>query len=193
MFRAHVLIIRSKLHYTSSGIITPIGCRLVHRLYVVELCHAEYVTTYRLKHSCSDTSECRRDGRGGSGLHTTSVRRSGGWPGAWLNCRGFCHSVHQTRLSIDLLCWRQLRSVAILRTTLSALYLTFSSCRDGAKVLICGQRCLKRFHHCGPNPLSRTLIPFYCIKEQFLFYQQYQHCRNFKSCCCCIWNSRQHI
>jgi len=31
MFRAHVLIIRrSKLHYTSSGIITPIGGRLVH-------------------------------------------------------------------------------------------------------------------------------------------------------------------
>jgi len=32
MFRAHVLIIRrSKLRYTSSGIITPIGGRLVHR------------------------------------------------------------------------------------------------------------------------------------------------------------------
>jgi len=31
MFRAHVLIIRrSKLHYTDSGIITPIGGRLVH-------------------------------------------------------------------------------------------------------------------------------------------------------------------
>ena len=25
MFRAHLLIIRSKLHYTASGIITPIG------------------------------------------------------------------------------------------------------------------------------------------------------------------------
>ena len=33
MFRAHVLIIRrSKLHYTASGIITPIGDRLLHRL-----------------------------------------------------------------------------------------------------------------------------------------------------------------
>jgi len=33
MFRAHVVIIRrSKLHYTASGIITPIGGRLVHRL-----------------------------------------------------------------------------------------------------------------------------------------------------------------
>jgi len=33
MFRAHVLIIRrSKLHYTASGIVTPIGGRLVHRL-----------------------------------------------------------------------------------------------------------------------------------------------------------------
>ena len=33
MFRAHVLIIRgSKLHYTASGIITPIGGRLVHSL-----------------------------------------------------------------------------------------------------------------------------------------------------------------
>ena len=31
MFRAHVLIIRrSKLHYTASGIITPTGGRLVH-------------------------------------------------------------------------------------------------------------------------------------------------------------------
>jgi hypothetical protein len=31
MFRAHVLIIRrSKLHYTASGIITPIGACLVH-------------------------------------------------------------------------------------------------------------------------------------------------------------------
>jgi len=31
MFRAHVLIIgRSKLHYTASGIITPIGDCLVH-------------------------------------------------------------------------------------------------------------------------------------------------------------------
>jgi len=31
MFRAHVLIIsRSKLYYTASGIITPIGGRLVH-------------------------------------------------------------------------------------------------------------------------------------------------------------------
>ena len=31
MFRAHVLSIRkSKLHYTASGIITPIGGRLVH-------------------------------------------------------------------------------------------------------------------------------------------------------------------
>ena len=33
MLRAHVLIIRrSKLHYTASGIITPIGGRPVHRL-----------------------------------------------------------------------------------------------------------------------------------------------------------------
>jgi len=33
MFRAHVLIIRrSKLHYTASGIITPIGGRLVHEV-----------------------------------------------------------------------------------------------------------------------------------------------------------------
>ena len=33
MVRAHVLIIRrSKLHFTASGIITPIGGRLVHGL-----------------------------------------------------------------------------------------------------------------------------------------------------------------
>jgi len=34
MFRAHVLIIRrSKLHYTASGIITPLGGHLMHRLH----------------------------------------------------------------------------------------------------------------------------------------------------------------
>ena len=44
MFRAHVLIIRrSKLHYTASGIITPIGGRLVHQ-----------TTAYR----CDDTRGC---------------------------------------------------------------------------------------------------------------------------------------
>ena len=33
MFRAHVLVIRrSKLHYTASGIIKPVGGRLVHML-----------------------------------------------------------------------------------------------------------------------------------------------------------------
>ena len=33
MFRAHVLIIRrSKLYYTASGIITPVGGRFVHGL-----------------------------------------------------------------------------------------------------------------------------------------------------------------
>ena len=44
MFRAHVLIIRRpKLHYTASGIITPIGGRLVHLM-----------ATYR----CDDTRGC---------------------------------------------------------------------------------------------------------------------------------------
>jgi len=44
MFRAHVFIIRrSKLHYTASGIITPIGGRPVHE-----------TTTYR----CDDTRGC---------------------------------------------------------------------------------------------------------------------------------------
>jgi len=43
MFRAHVLIVRrSKLHYTASGIITPIGGRLVHK-----------TATYR----CDDTRD----------------------------------------------------------------------------------------------------------------------------------------
>ena len=37
MFRAHVLIIsRSKLHYTASGIITPVGGRLMHETKHVE-------------------------------------------------------------------------------------------------------------------------------------------------------------
>ena len=49
MFRAHVLIIRrSKLQYTASGIITPIGGRLVDRLRVHE------TATYR----CDDTRGC---------------------------------------------------------------------------------------------------------------------------------------
>ena len=39
MFRAHVIIIRgSKLHYTASGIITPVGGRLVH--YTIIFAHA---------------------------------------------------------------------------------------------------------------------------------------------------------
>jgi len=39
MFRALVLIIRrSKLYYTASGIITPVGGRLVHRLREDSLC-----------------------------------------------------------------------------------------------------------------------------------------------------------
>jgi len=46
MFRAHVLITRrSKLHFTASGIITPIGGRLVHRLLL-----------------CSPLSTCAPDG-----------------------------------------------------------------------------------------------------------------------------------
>ena len=44
MFRAHVLIIRrSKLHYTASGIITPIGGRLVHEKAVWS---ADHTATY---------------------------------------------------------------------------------------------------------------------------------------------------
>ena len=38
MFRAHVLISRrSKLHCTASGIITPIGGRLMHKTQLVML------------------------------------------------------------------------------------------------------------------------------------------------------------
>jgi len=39
MFRAHVLIIkRSKLYYTASGIITPIGVMILFRAHVLETC-----------------------------------------------------------------------------------------------------------------------------------------------------------
>ena len=39
MFRAHVLIIsRSKLHYTASGIVTPVGGRHVHRAATYTVC-----------------------------------------------------------------------------------------------------------------------------------------------------------
>ena len=42
MFRAHVLIVRrSKLYYTASGILTPIGGRPVHRLRVLCVGSAE--------------------------------------------------------------------------------------------------------------------------------------------------------
>jgi len=65
MFLAHVLIIRrSKLHYTASGIITPIGGRLVHRLreegsiirelYTVLSQPVHETATYR----CDDTRGC---------------------------------------------------------------------------------------------------------------------------------------
>ena len=58
MFRAHVLIVRrSKLYYTASAIITPIGGRPVHRLR--EDCpllsqHVHGMATYR----CDDTRGC---------------------------------------------------------------------------------------------------------------------------------------
>jgi len=42
MFRAHVLIFRrSKLHYTASGIITPIGGRLVHETATYTKMHGQ--------------------------------------------------------------------------------------------------------------------------------------------------------
>ena len=55
MFRAHVLIIwRSKLHYTTSGIITHIGGRPVHRLRE-DFCQPVHETgTYM----CDDTRGC---------------------------------------------------------------------------------------------------------------------------------------
>ena len=52
MFLAHVLIIRrSKLHYTASGIITRIGGRLVHRLREDSV---HETAAYR----CDDTRGC---------------------------------------------------------------------------------------------------------------------------------------
>jgi len=43
MYRAHVLIIRrSKLYYTASGIITPVGGRPVHCLRVSSLNQCTY-------------------------------------------------------------------------------------------------------------------------------------------------------
>jgi len=57
MFRPHVLIIkRSKLYYTASGIITPIGGRLVHRLIEGSALYqpVHRTTTYR----CDDTRGC---------------------------------------------------------------------------------------------------------------------------------------
>ena len=55
MFRAHVLIIiRWKLHYTASGIITPIGGRLVHRLTADLYQPLHETATYR----CDDTRGC---------------------------------------------------------------------------------------------------------------------------------------
>ena len=54
MFRAQVLIIRrSKLHYTASGIITPIGGRLAHGLRGLSQPLRE-TAIYR----CDDTRDC---------------------------------------------------------------------------------------------------------------------------------------
>ena len=69
MFRAHVLIVRrSKLYYTASGIIIPIGGRPVHRLredihtyiriyicmYVcVHVCVYMYVCVYERMYVCT--------------------------------------------------------------------------------------------------------------------------------------------
>ena len=58
MFRAHVLIIRrSKLHYTASGINTPIGGCLMHRLRedTLNLCMStlvHYIITLDFKSVC---------------------------------------------------------------------------------------------------------------------------------------------
>jgi len=57
MFRAQVLIVRkSKLYYTASGIITPVGGRPVHRLRedysLSQPVHG--TTTYK----CDDTRGC---------------------------------------------------------------------------------------------------------------------------------------
>jgi len=55
MFRAHVLIIkRSKLYYTASGIIKPIGGRLVHGLREDFSQPVHQTATYR----CDDTTGC---------------------------------------------------------------------------------------------------------------------------------------
>ena len=56
MFSAHVLIIRrSKLHYTASGIITPVGGRPVRKLRQSSLSQPVHRTaTYR----CDDTRGC---------------------------------------------------------------------------------------------------------------------------------------
>jgi len=54
MFRAHVLIIRrSELHYTASGIITRTGGHLVHRLRVLSQPVHEMATCM-----CDDTRGC---------------------------------------------------------------------------------------------------------------------------------------
>jgi len=51
MFRAHVLIIRrSKLHYTASGIITPIGVMMMSKL--------NYTASGIITPGCDDTRGC---------------------------------------------------------------------------------------------------------------------------------------
>ena len=55
MIREHVLIIRrSKLHYTASGIFTPLGGRLVDQRLVHETTGIITPHTYR----CDDTRGC---------------------------------------------------------------------------------------------------------------------------------------
>jgi len=55
MFRAHVLIIRSsKLHYTASGILTPIG--VMHKIcFIISFISCLYMFRAHVLETCRDT------------------------------------------------------------------------------------------------------------------------------------------
>jgi len=59
MFRAHVLIIgRSKLHYTTSDIITPIGGRLVHETFNEFIPDSPLLTLHSVRYPVIFNSFC---------------------------------------------------------------------------------------------------------------------------------------
>jgi len=81
MFRAHVLIMRrAKLHYTTSGIIRPIGGRLVHRF------REDYFMPLHVSSTCAHHEEVK------IALHSILYHLTYRWPSSAQVERGLFHA-----------------------------------------------------------------------------------------------------